>query len=307
MDFENIWGKYQDRRVDKMKRIKASRTIIVTVMAFLVLSVGGFAISETRIKDNVDYPFILDQDLVGGWNAIDFVSEKEDFDPDVITTSGELYLKELYFTSDGLVIGQFDEDLYATTSFTYTKDHILNKVDSTDSEYEIKTVGGTTYLFMQWKSGDYVFNRFKPSYYVFERISDIDMIGFENQNVRNDDVNYVFENDPNILGNWTSIDFVSEIEEFDPSSKFWMGDLFLDQIEVKDDGTVLFKQMNSGMFHEGGKWTKGKLIDEDYNCVEDYFIIEVNGKNYLMLPWINGDVIYRGMKPCYYVFERTEE
>lgn len=306
MDFENIWEKYEDRRVDNMKRVKASRTLIITVMAFLVLSVGGFAISETRIRDNVDYPFVLDEDLVGGWNAIDFVSEKDDFDPKVRAASGDLYLSELYFTSDGKVISEFEEGVYATSSFTFTKDHILNMVDSTDSEYEIRSIDGKTYLFMQWKSGDYVYNRFKTSFYVFERINDNDMAGFENQNLRNDDVNYTFENDPAILGNWTSIDFIEELDNFDPSSQYWLGELFLDQIEVKDDGVVLFKLMNSGMFNEGGQWTKGKLIDKDYNCVEDYFIVEKNGKEYLFLPWISGDVIYRGMKPCYYVFERTE-
>lgn len=306
MDFENIWDKYEDRRVGKMKKIKVTRTLIITIMAFLALTVGGFAISDTIIKDNVDYPFVLDENLVGGWSAVDFVKEKKDFDPNVRTASEELYLNELFFTSDGKVVGDFETGIYATTAFTFTKDHILNEVDSTDSEYEIKNIDGKTYLFIQWKSGDYVYNRFMPSYYVFERISDADMIGFENQNIRNDNVNYTFENDPMILGNWTSIDFVNKVEDFNPNSKYWLGDLILEQIEVKDDGIVLFKFMNSDNFNEGDLWTKGKIFDKDYNCAENYLIVENNGKEYLLLPWISGDVIYRGMKPCYYVFERTE-
>lgn len=305
MDFENIWDEYQSRRVVKMKKNKSGRTVIITIMAFLVLSVGGFAISDTVIKDNVDYPFILDESLVGGWNAVDFVKNKNDFDPDVKASEGDLYLSELFFTSDGMVIGEFEEGIYATTSFTYTKDHILNIPDSTDSDYEIKSIDGKTYLFMQWKSGDYIYNRFSPSYYVFERISDTDMVDFKNQSVRNDDVNYTFESDPLIIGNWTSIDFVDNISDFDPNAKYWMGDLFIDKIDVKENGICLYKVQNSAVYNEGSKWTKGKLIDEEYDCVEDYYIVEKDGKEYLFMPWISGDVVFRGIKPCYYVFERT--
>lgn len=52
----------------------------------------------------------------------------------------DLFVKELNFTEDGKV---------PKTVFTWTKDHILNSADKTDSSYEIKDIDGATYMFFQ--------------------------------------------------------------------------------------------------------------------------------------------------------------
>lgn len=305
MDFENIWDTYESRRVIKMKRKKTSKTLILTIMAFMMLSVAGFAINETFNRDNIDYEFILDEELVGGWDAIDFVKEKEDFDPNEKNVKEELFLNELYFDSNGRVIRGDDNGNKSSTSFTYTKGHILDTVDSTDSEYEIKLIDGTTYLFMQWKSGDYVFNFKKPSYYVFKRINDVDMSMFEEKSVRNDDMDYEFTSDSSLIGDWNAVDFVDNVDDFISDKRYWQGELHLLEVTVEDGGTSLFKFVSSDEIFEGFQWTKGKFVDKENKCVEDYYIVEINGKDYLFLPWLSGDVILRGMKPCYYVFERA--
>ncbi|MEG1751924.1 MAG: hypothetical protein RR140_03950 [Clostridia bacterium] len=46
---------------------------------------------------------------------------------------------------------------------------MLSKADSTASAYWIKKIDTKDYLFMEWKSGDYIFGNMKPNLYVFEK------------------------------------------------------------------------------------------------------------------------------------------
>jgi hypothetical protein len=59
--------------------------------------------------------------------------------------------------------------------------------------------------------------------------------------------------------------------------------------------------------YEGGlpeycHFTKGFLLRKDLACA--YEIQNIYGKDYLFMEWKNGDYIYGGRKPQYYVFAR---
>jgi hypothetical protein len=51
----------------------------------------------------------------------------------------------------------------------WTSGVVIDKALVTASEYVIKEIGGKEYLFVEWKSGDYIYGGRKPCYYVFER------------------------------------------------------------------------------------------------------------------------------------------
>ena len=53
---------------------------------------------------------------------------------------------------------------------TWTKGYVLRKWNHTACAYEIRTIGGRDYLFMEWKSGDYLYGGAEPGYYVFARV-----------------------------------------------------------------------------------------------------------------------------------------
>ncbi len=123
-----------------------------------------------RKKDNVDLPFENDPRLIGRWIACDFVREKELFDPQkectlpLFYTSAEFfengYMKSTY--SNGAVLKNTDLQCW-------TYGYILEKKDSCACAYEIKKIGKEEYLFIEWKSGDYVYGHMKPKYYVFRK------------------------------------------------------------------------------------------------------------------------------------------
>jgi hypothetical protein len=55
-------------------------------------------------------------------------------------------------------------------------------------------------------------------------------------------------------------------------------------------------------FPEHCRFTKGFLLRKDLAC--GYEIKNIDGKDYLFMEWKNGDYIYGGRKPQYYVFTR---
>ena len=110
-----------------------------------------------------------------------------------------------------------------------------------------------------------------------------------------------FEKDPEVVGKWKSVDFVKTIDQFDPSSKSWKGDLFLKQLEFEKNGTVICSNRKVDEYEQS--WTKGK-VDPDSECPAHYSIKEIKGETYLFFQWISGDVTERGEKPHYYVLKK---
>lgn len=54
-------------------------------------------------------------------------------------------------------------------AFSWTSRVLINKADRTAGKYLIKTLHGVDYLFVEWKTGDYVLRDEKPNYYVLVR------------------------------------------------------------------------------------------------------------------------------------------
>ena len=115
------------------------------------------------IVDKIDYPFVNDQQVIGTWKAVDFIGEMEQFKPSRRNWKhGELYLKELVILPNGKTSKPW---------WTWTKGLIFHWGDRTASKYTLKDIEGSTYMFFEWKSGDYTIRHRKPSYYVLKKIS----------------------------------------------------------------------------------------------------------------------------------------
>ncbi len=109
-----------------------------------------------------------------------------------------------------------------------------------------------------------------------------------------DNINLPFVDDPRVLGEWTSVDFVSDISAFDPARPAWKHDLYLKGLTFLKDGK---------MPQPWWTWTKGVLIHHGDKTASQYEIKEINGTPYLFLEWRSGDVTIAGMKPHYYVLK----
>ncbi len=125
-----------------------------------------YMIDEIQIKDDTNIDFILDEKLVGFWHAVDFVHNILEFNPNHVQFRGELYLQKMSFWPDGNVhINYLGNDFVKQTRFT--KDYIIDFcLPNTLSKYIINEIDGRTYLFIEWKSGDYVYGGVVNGYYV---------------------------------------------------------------------------------------------------------------------------------------------
>jgi hypothetical protein len=116
--------------------------------------------TQIATDDKIDYSFVDDPQAVGKWQSVDFVQKIENFDPAVRSWPSDLYLKELVIYENG-----------ATSEvWTWTKGWIVNPIGRTAAKYLIKEIGGSTYMFIEWKSYDYATTKRPPYYYVLKKV-----------------------------------------------------------------------------------------------------------------------------------------
>ncbi|OGR39128.1 MAG: hypothetical protein A2X29_10490 [Elusimicrobia bacterium GWA2_64_40] len=112
-----------------------------------------------------------------------------------------------------------------------------------------------------------------------------------------DDTNLPFVNDPAVLGEWRSVDFVREPGRFVPGKKQFGGSLFLEGLTFLPEGRTAvpwFGWTRGVVMHLGGDHTASR-----------YSIKELNGAVYMFFEWKSGDYIIRRKKPQYYVLKKV--
>ncbi len=112
-----------------------------------------------------------------------------------------------------------------------------------------------------------------------------------------DNIDLPFVNDPQVIGEWESVDFVPDISSFNPAERSWQGNLFLKGLTFLENGKTP---------QSWWTWTKGVLIHHGDKTASRYEIRVINGLPYLFLEWKSGDVTIAGMKPHYYVLKPKE-
>ena len=115
--------------------------------------------------DDIDLPFIMDEAVIGSWVTIDFVSKIDAFDPDT-EIDFKLYLKSIIFNEDGTTKRVYDDDEW-TDRWTHGK--LIDTSRKTAASYELKSINGKDYLFVEWKMGNYQYGGCDPEYYVLVR------------------------------------------------------------------------------------------------------------------------------------------
>lgn len=124
----------------------------------------------TRIEDKLDYPFVDDPQLLGTWEAVDAVDTIDDFETGIINWPQDLYLRQVNVAANGALSQLTADGSNSEGSLTWTSGLILDEQHKTASKYEIKDLKGDTYLFLEWKNGDYSFRGMQPKYYVLKKV-----------------------------------------------------------------------------------------------------------------------------------------
>ena len=142
-----------------------------TVLVLRQLDNKAYSANELARKDDMNKSFIPDDRILGKWKAFDYCHHKHDFEPEKARKS-DLFFSAVEFLSNGELISCYDfgkSIIKGKDMQEWTKGFVLRKWNSTACAYEICAINGTEYLFIEWKSGDYIYGGLDPSYYVFVR------------------------------------------------------------------------------------------------------------------------------------------
>jgi len=262
------------------------------------------------IKDKVDYDFVKDERIVGTWQAVDFVKNIDDFVPGKRfwnpTEENPFAFDKLAFTSAGdCLLSKEGSELTPITYFRHTKGHLLHLIDKVDMLYTIKSYPDGKYLFFQWKSGDYTFRGMKPWYYVIKQVDTNDYLDLVPDMTRSDDTNLPFVNDTALVGKWKVLSIQTSAVEIEKEVYDHLQRI-LETVEFTSTGQVLCQSIDDSVDNSSFIWTKGSLVSANEPITEAYYFVVEDGKTYLLLPWIDANVIYRGHGPNYYVLEKVE-
>jgi hypothetical protein len=128
-----------------------------------------------------------------------------------------------------------------------------------------------------------------------------------------DNIDLLFESDPDLLGRWISVDFVNSPEQFIPGKPSWKGQLFLEEMTFLEGGKMKMIVDNA----EGRRnadsprpwlaWTKGIVMHKGGDhTASKYILTEINGSKYLFFEWKSGDTCYFHSQPHYYVLKNED-
>ena len=123
-----------------------------------------YTIEEIAHRDNVNLPFANDERVHGKWCAHSMFRDRNAFDPD--KPQIDLFWNGVEFRENGELIRWFDR---RSIPGRWTNGHLLDLRERLDCAYEVTNVGGTEYLIVEWKNGDYIYGGYRTGYIAFVR------------------------------------------------------------------------------------------------------------------------------------------
>lgn len=121
-------------------------------------------------QDDINMPFVKDDNILGRWKSISYLRSIEAFDPSKNISHDGLYFKKIEFFDNGKCTSIYGNDIISGDDLqVWTKGYVLRKWNNTACAYEIRIENNKEYLIMEWKSGDYRWGGYDTDYYVFVR------------------------------------------------------------------------------------------------------------------------------------------
>ncbi|OPZ85473.1 MAG: hypothetical protein BWY74_03907 [Firmicutes bacterium ADurb.Bin419] len=271
--------------------------------------------------DNLEYTFTLDKDAVGEWEYFNYYNDIENqFDPNSIPDAQYQSWKGLSIYNDGKTIMRMMNDGRPAnrTDVSWTKGYLMGIMSGADvvPAYAISTVGGKTFMVMEWKNGDYIRTGNINYYYVFVKTSNTPAaesfdpnitVTKDSNGVIHESMNYKFVMDEYTVGQWEQIDFVASPDDFDGSNITRQKYIEKGTHNFYDDGRMVSyadKSIGTGET----KWTKGYIFNMgSQDTISNYKLRILNGKTFMFVEWKNDDYAVRGQKPNYFVYVKTSD
>ncbi len=239
--------------------------------------------SYSKVKGDIDMkPFINDENVIGKWEYESSCTSKEEYFKGEFIKE-DIALSEICFLPNGegyWVIDRWTKgEIYSYNGIYYTYEIENDKLFLTcfglDGREEICLV----------------YKRVDNKRYTVDELR------------RDDDLNLPIEKDEKVVGFWNTYDYIPYNMKKDyRGEKFWNGDQFIASIVFTPDNKCLMEAPEKVY---SMKYTKGKLLFEEWKVAMEYEIKIIDGQEYLILDWKSGDYTYTGRINGCYVFKRA--
>lgn len=279
---------YGYQRTSSFQTTKSDDGYVVSTNV-IALNKEAFTLHETFTT-----PFENDKEVIGKWEICGEYDLKEDFFPD---SPSNIPSHPIYFLENG--------ERFWSYSWTKGKLMIDDDTNQTINDYTLETINGILYMFVSLKSYAYLHGGNTTTLV----LKQIDQVHYKAEDlVKKDNINIPFENDPNLLGHWTSVAFCKHKEAFDPHQIEAMP-LYLAALTFLENGEMI-SYYDYGKEKIEGKdkqeWTKGYWLRKWNQCACGYELKEIEGITYLMMEWKSGNYRYGGFETDYYIFRKAE-
>ncbi|MBQ4575738.1 MAG: MerR family transcriptional regulator [Clostridia bacterium] len=166
-EYEYTIEKHNDKQF-LFLRLQSGCDIMPEYLIYEKVSDRAYTKEDIRVKDNVEILFESDDQVLGNWYAYDFVPDIDEFDSSKRNWQGDLFFKKITFQEDGSADCLMGEKTIPYRQ-NWTRGTLLDKRNQIAEAYTLMNIDGREYLFVEWKSGDYIFAKRAPLYYVFIR------------------------------------------------------------------------------------------------------------------------------------------
>ncbi len=255
---------------------------------------------KPRLSEILLLPFENDAKMVGKWKLCGKLSDETDLTSlEEITT--DIADKEIVFMPGGAFAWKY----FWTKGILY---RISPKYKfAIPNSYRTLERDGVLYMIVHFLSNDCLENGKDASVLLYRQL---DRIAYTEQQLRPniDKTDFPFVEDEAILGEWTAIDLLPDISNFDPHKKYSNEkEIYTESIHFLPRGicTKAIRTL-SGHTTELLRYTKGFVLNDKEMTAEEYHIKSINNQKFLFVQHKCGDYFYGGMTPYWYVFERKE-
>lgn len=228
--------------------------------------------------------FINDEKVIGKWNKIGTVKNKEDYKNNKFDEENIFDYKELYFLPNG-------EQYWI---FSWTKGILY--LNDRELPYEIID----NKLFIGVK--DFITDEI-DNYAIYEKI---DSKHYTKDEIKiKDNTNIQFENDESVIGFWETIDCVEEISQFNPNKKYRDDEFYLQKYIFEPNGT-LYEKFSDEEDLFTINWSKNNVINKNSELTSKYIIKTIDENDYMFVEWKSGDYTFAGKISVYYVLKKNK-
>lgn len=252
---------------------------------FLIFQIYSFCLSAPEdpnklIPETDKKP----SEILGEWKCIAYVEYMTDFSPEKEMESDALFLKGIVFKDKKIANWVFDDNYSHTVQWN---PETIASMLGRPALYFFEQLSGENYLFVEWISNDVTILKRKPCYYVLKK-----------SKITNDTAALNLD----AIGKWSVVDFVEQIEQFDPKQRSLNSLPPLRKLYFQTDGTVWW--IYKDKFKQKKVWS-GDAVDYEPSYPAHFTIRKINDKDYMFMEWISGDVTIRGENPRYYVLKKV--